>query len=48
MSRCAGHCHDTVCCSAINPGLYSELLQRGDVRGIFSGHDHYNDYFGDP
>ena len=39
-----GHCHDTICCSAINPGLYSELLRRGDVRALFSGHDHYNDY----
>jgi hypothetical protein len=27
-----GHCQDTVCCSAINPGLYAELLRRGDVR----------------
>lgn len=34
-----GHCHDTVCCSAINPGLYSELLKRGDIHGVFSGHD---------
>ena len=43
-----GHANDTVCCSAINAGLYSELLRRGDVHAVFSGHDHYNDYFGDP
>lgn len=43
-----GHSNDTICCSEIDPGLYSELLRRGDVHAIFSGHDHYNDYFGDP
>ena len=29
-----------------NPGLFHAALERGDVRGMFCGHDHVNDYVG--
>ncbi|WP_432483701.1 metallophosphoesterase family protein [Kineococcus esterisolvens] len=29
-----------------NPGLFHAALERGDVRGIFCGHDHINTYVG--
>lgn len=31
----------------INSGLFSALLHRGDVRGVYVGHDHVNTYDGD-
>jgi hypothetical protein len=30
-----------------NPGLFLAALERGDVKGIFCGHDHINTYAGD-
>ncbi|WP_432498224.1 metallophosphoesterase family protein [Kineococcus gypseus] len=30
-----------------NPGLFHAALERGDVKGIFCGHDHINTYAGD-
>ena len=29
---------------ALNPGLFSLLLQRGDIRAICCGHTHMNDF----
>ncbi len=34
------------CPGPFNSGLYSALLERGDVKGVFVGHDHINDYVG--
>ena len=31
----------------LNPGLFAACLQRGDIRAIFAGHDHLNDFCGD-
>jgi hypothetical protein len=36
-----------VCCSSVNTGLYSAMKQMGDVKGVYCGHDHSNDYIGD-
>lgn len=38
--------NEQVACSIVNPGVYSACLQRGDVKGIFCGHDHFNDFCG--
>lgn len=32
------------CCPAINSGLFTAMLECGDVMGTFVGHDHVNDY----
>lgn len=32
--------------SSLNSGLFSAILQRGDIKGVFSGHDHGNNYVG--
>ncbi|WP_336790003.1 metallophosphoesterase family protein [Paenibacillus sp. MMO-177] len=37
---------EQVCCSKVNSGLFAALLERGDVTGVFAGHDHNNDYIG--
>ncbi|MCM8710225.1 hypothetical protein M2651_04185 [Clostridium sp. SYSU_GA19001] len=31
----------------VNSGLFNEVLKSGDVKGIFVGHDHTNDYIGE-
>jgi hypothetical protein len=35
------------CPGNINTGLFGAAHRRGDVRGMFVGHDHINDYIGD-
>ncbi len=35
-----GHMRESSCCSEISPGLFMAALERGDVRGMFFGHDH--------
>lgn len=38
---------ENCCCSVMNTGLFMACLQRGDIKGIFFGHDHLNDYCGE-
>jgi hypothetical protein len=42
----AGNMREHVGTNELNCGLFSACLQRGDIRGIFAGHDHLNDYCG--
>lgn len=35
---------EKACAPAINTGLYTAMLEAGDVMGTFVGHDHVNDY----
>jgi predicted MPP superfamily phosphohydrolase len=35
------------CPAKINSGLFTSLLEMGDVKGVFVGHDHVNDYVGE-
>jgi hypothetical protein len=42
-----GERHEDECVGAFNAGLFAAVLSRGDVAGIFCGHDHVNDYAGD-
>lgn len=41
-----GERNEEVSCSYINSGLFQELVRTGDVKGVFVGHDHINDYIG--
>lgn len=34
------------CPGPFNSGLFAALLERGDVKGVFVGHDHINNYVG--
>lgn len=38
--------HENECPSPVNSGMFSALLDRGDVRGVYCGHDHVNNYVG--
>jgi 3',5'-cyclic AMP phosphodiesterase CpdA len=41
-----GERNEDECPGPFNSGLFAAVLERGDVRGIFVGHDHVNDYVG--
>lgn len=41
-----GEYNETVSASEINSGMFAAAFQRGDVKGIFCGHDHINTFSG--
>ncbi len=41
-----GERHEPESPSRINSGLFAAVFDRGDVKGIFCGHDHVNNYVG--
>lgn len=41
-----GKQNESLCPSTLNSGLFTALLERGDVKGIYCGHDHTNTYEG--
>jgi hypothetical protein len=41
-----GEKNECVCSGPFNSGLYAAMRKRGDVKGVFVGHDHINDYVG--
>lgn len=42
--RIVGTRSENVSCPKLNSGMFSSILECGDVRGIFCGHDHDNDF----
>ena len=42
-----GERNESVSSGPFNSGLFAVMLERGDVLGVFVGHDHINDYAGD-
>lgn len=46
LGLCQGEKREPVCCPRINTGLFATLHLAGNVRGVFAGHDHLNDYEG--
>ena len=44
--HCLGEKNEEVCCPRINTGLFAAMHLAGNVRGVFVGHDHLNDYEG--
>ncbi|MFB7249176.1 metallophosphoesterase [Microbacterium sp. NPDC056234] len=42
-----GERNEAECPGPFNSGMYNAILERGDVKGVFVGHDHINDYVGD-
>jgi 3',5'-cyclic AMP phosphodiesterase CpdA len=41
-----GERNEEECPGPFNSGLFAALLARGEVKGVFVGHDHVNDYVG--
>jgi len=46
-AKFAGERNEPECPAQVNGGLFAAVLDRGDVQGIFCGHDHTNDYVGE-
>ncbi|GAB6991742.1 metallophosphoesterase family protein [Paenibacillus pini] len=44
---CYGEKWDEVSSPKVNSGLFTAMLEMGDVMGTFVGHDHGNDYWGE-
>ena len=42
-----GNKYEGTGCSSVNSGLFAAILERGDVKGVFNGHDHLNSFAGD-
>ena len=47
ICECYGEKNENVCCSPQNSGLFSAMLEMGNMKGVFVGHDHINDYWGE-
>lgn len=41
-----GERHEPEAPSGVNGGMFAAVLERGDVKGVFCGHDHVNNYVG--
>lgn len=37
---------EEICCSSVNTGMFAAIKEKGDIRAVFSGHDHNNDFMG--
>jgi 3',5'-cyclic AMP phosphodiesterase CpdA len=44
---CVGEKNETICSPKQNSGFFSAAMEQGNMRGIFVGHDHINDFDGD-
>lgn len=44
--KIVGERNECVCTGPYNAGIYAAVRERGDVKGMFVGHDHINDYHG--
>lgn len=42
--KIVGTMSENVSCAKLNSGMFSAILECGDVRGVFCGHDHDNDF----
>jgi hypothetical protein len=36
-----------ICCAALNTGLYAAMKEMNDIKALWVGHDHKNDFYGD-
>lgn len=45
-STMVGEKQETICSASVNSGLFTSLVEAGDVKATFVGHDHVNDYCG--
>ncbi len=46
-TKIEGDRNEPECPAAVNGGFFAAALDRGDIKGIFSGHDHINNYIGE-
>jgi hypothetical protein len=44
---CYGENREGMGCPQVNSGLFAAFVEAGDVKGVFVGHDHINDFWGE-
>ncbi|AEI45748.1 metallophosphoesterase [Paenibacillus mucilaginosus KNP414] len=44
---CCGHNYEGIGGPKVNSGMFASFLRMGDVKGVFVGHDHVNDFWGE-
>jgi hypothetical protein len=44
---CYGHNYEGMGCPEVNSGLFAAFIEMDDVKGVFVGHDHINDFWGE-
>lgn len=47
METCYGEKNEGICCPRINSGFFASIVKDGHTKGLFVGHDHINDFYGD-
>ncbi|MQL90975.1 hypothetical protein Taro_023578 [Colocasia esculenta] len=47
FKKIVGEFQQKVSCSSVNSGVLQTLVSMGDVKAVFMGHDHLNDFCGD-
>lgn len=47
QEKTLGNKSETVCSSSLNSGLFTSFVEKNDVKGVFVGHDHNNDFVGE-
>lgn len=45
-SMVVGEKQEVICSASVNSGMFTSLVEAGDVKATFVGHDHVNDYCG--
>uniref|UniRef100_A0A1D1YU46 Putative inactive purple acid phosphatase 28 n=1 Tax=Anthurium amnicola TaxID=1678845 RepID=A0A1D1YU46_9ARAE len=46
LKKIVGQFQEAVACSSVNSGVLKTLVSMGDVKAVFNGHDHLNDFCG--
>ena len=41
-----GVMQDDISCASVNSGFFTKMVSAGDVKAVFNGHDHLNDFCG--
>lgn len=47
METCYGKKREGICSPKINSGFFAAMQEAGHTKGVFVGHDHINDFYGD-
>ncbi len=47
MGKCVGEKREEICPGVFNSGLFTAMVEEGKTAGVFAGHDHINNYYGD-
>ena len=41
---CYGTNDEKICCQSQNTGLFAAIIEQKNIKGLYYGHDHHNDF----